>query len=203
MGKVMGEVTFRSAPPTPAAVAERATEIVGLTIVAKELGRVDAYVHADFRFEAFPKVSIYVEGDYGKPFLIPRSRAAIDDTPAGVNGSIELGADPFVYHIESYTGVEPTLQYAIELALEALGGISSGPLADNTRREYGRLITAKELTRRRRKVTRKNQLIFIWLLAISPILLVLSIIYIPLEIVRTSYRVRKFKAGLNPNAGKN
>jgi hypothetical protein len=149
MGLVKGEVRFPGDPPSLDSIAERVTARSGLLALAEPLedtaGFYQLYGRVGFACAPETAVKVYCYSPE------QRQRNVELFVEAGLV-SPEAKKTPFcpgsVVHLKSFVGVEPTLLFQTELALEELGGTLREPFPEDMRQEYGGPLTEAELLRR-------------------------------------------------------
>jgi hypothetical protein len=149
MGLVKGEVRFPGDPPSLEAIAERVTARCGLRAVAEPLEDYDGFyqLHGRVGFACAPEtaVKVYCYSPQQRQRNVELFVEAGLVSPEAQKTPLRPGS---VVHLKSFIGVEPTLLFQTELALEELGGTLREPFPEDMRREYGGPLTEAELLRR-------------------------------------------------------
>jgi hypothetical protein len=149
MGLVKGEARFPGDPPGLEAIAERVTARSGLQAVAEALEDYDGFyqLHGRIGFTCALQttVEVYCYSPEQRQRNVELFAEAGLVSPEATKTPPRPGS---VVHLKSFIGVEPTLLFQTELALEELGGTLRGPFPEDMRQEYGGPLTEAELLRR-------------------------------------------------------
>jgi hypothetical protein len=205
-------VTFDGHAPEPSRIVAKASEITGLPIRFEAMRREilgDLYEfsgHAKVRDLPSHRALVYSyraggvrrhKDEFLGPELGPHRVVIERVTATLVTGMNEPEGTQAVY-FQTYIGQEPTLFYAMQIALEDLGGRPERPLSDAERQKYGRTLTIAELKKRSRQAYARavaGLLIgcLVWPILLPVWLLTLPIV-IPLRFWRASRLVHKITA---------
>jgi hypothetical protein len=149
MGLVMGRVYFPGQVPSLEELAARVTARSGLLTRAEpsDLGDGFYQVHGQLAFACVPE--LWVEVYCYSPEQRQRNVEMFIDSglvsPDARHAPRPPGA---TVHVQTFVGVEPTLFFQTELALEELGGELGESFPEEARSEYGQPLTEAELLRR-------------------------------------------------------
>jgi hypothetical protein len=149
MALVMAEAHFPGDPPSLEAIAERVTARSGLRAVAEPLEDTAGFyrLYGRVGFACAPqtavKVSCYSSEQRQRNVELFVEAGLV--SPEAKKTPLRPGS---VVHLKSFVGVEPTLLFQTELALEELGGTLREPFPEDMRQEYGGPLTEAELLRR-------------------------------------------------------
>jgi hypothetical protein len=149
MALVLGEVSFPERPPSLEALAEKMTARGGLPVRAEPVESEPGWyrLHGRLSFACLPGLSVEVYC-----YSEEQRRRNVEMFVEFGLVSPKAGEEPLqpgcVVHVRSYLGVEPTLFFQTELALEELGGTLREPFDEETRRQYGGPLSEDELLRR-------------------------------------------------------
>jgi hypothetical protein len=177
MGIVTAEVAFDGRAPDLRHIADKIRELTGLavSVTGSEAGLkgnlFDQHGYLDFACAPGSQLELHTYRARAVRELHDQTFGdARLPTAKFVKGLNEPPGTQTVY-LWGFVGQEPTLLFATQIALEALGGRPLHPIPEEVRREYGRAIHAAELEHRRRKLTKQMRPAVMVMILLLPLLI--------------------------------
>ena len=199
MGLVMGRVYFPGQVPSLEELAARVTARSGLVVRAEPSELQDGFyqVHGRLAFACVPELWVEVYC-YTQEQRQRNVEMFVDFglvSPEAVHAPRPPGA---TVHVKTFVGVEPTLFFQTELALEELGGELSEGFPEEARLEYGRPLTEAELRRRIRDAAAAMRPVWWASALLLPLLLPLHLVW---TLVRLPWMLWKARRLLHERGG--
>jgi hypothetical protein len=176
MGIVLGRVVFDGDPPQLAAIVESLERVTGLAVDVDSCPHDPDGLysfHARLAFACDPTLDIEVYAY--EPGAVKKLCGEMlpAEAPWMTMTAMVQGARETADHRTVYTrgGQDITLMVAVDLALEALGGVPTSRVSPADEASFSVRITPEELARRRRKSRRDGY----WMMAIVVPLTVLAL----------------------------
>ncbi len=204
MGLVITEITFDGPAPSLARIAEKVSELSGLTVNFEDLRRLSDQLHDEYgtlEFACFPKECIEVSAYRANAVKEHLEKIGMNTWPIAkvVQGANEVVGTQTVY-VQGYVGQEPTLFMMIVFALEALQGRLREPFSTEVRRAFGGPVTVAELECRRQKFHNRNLGMLLFALIAMPIVLPFHIALFCWQVIKLPWRIRAASRAVRQHA---